>query len=145
MINQNRSVIAAFAAGMISFYLAAKIPEAASYWQNRAPLRRLESQAKKLDIHYSDAVKNPLNAAGKPVVWLITHPNRDRWFYNGDVGKPVSWDGPPPDMVETGVSGSSYGQEVAAHIVKVKSDEIVLKAYVVSIKEKAISSYETSR
>lgn len=132
-ISRKRAVIWIFASGILVgiflCYCALRAPEAIDYWRARAPLRELAREARRHRLGYEDVVKNPGAATGQPVRWFLTHPARDQWFYKGNAGMPVLWDGAPPDMVETGQSGMSHGETVVAIVAGATPQGVLLRGY----------------
>jgi len=108
-------------AGYILFHM----PQAIEEWQNRAEVRQLAREAAQHPLTYQDVLKDPDAAKGRLVSWWITHPGH-YWFYGEDHRLPILWEGPAPDMVETGQSGSSHGAKVVAAVQGVKPLGVVL-------------------
>ncbi len=131
--------------GAVSFYLLSRIPEAVDFYRIKAPLRQMAAEAKVYNLSYEQALIHPADALWKPVRWFLTHPDRKRWLYEGKAAMPISWRGTPPEMSETGQSGSSHGQYVVARIVNVSPSEITLQAYILASTESIVTSFKTSR
>ncbi len=120
-----------FLFGMLASYAAQRLPVAVAYWKARAPVRALAREAGRYDITYDKALQTPSSAIGKPVQWLIMHPNSKLWLYHGDPNKAVTWEGEPPPMPESSGT-SSFEESVVARIVRISSRGIVLRSAMVA-------------
>ena len=133
-------MIGAILAGIFFTYLAFHVPDAIDYWKAREPIRQLGREADRYGLTYGDVLRNPTAAIGKPVRWFVTHPG-DQWFYRGNASMLIVWEDQPPEMVETGQSGSSHGETIIAHVVEVTQRGVVLRAYLMEDAKTTTNSF----
>lgn len=143
--SQAKIFLSGVLAGLFLSYVAARVPQAVSYWEIRTPVRALRHEADGYGLSYEDVLKKPSQAAGKPIRWFLTHPNSSAWLYQGDAAKPIVWAGQPPDMVETGQSGMSHGEDVVAYVVGSTPQGVVLRAFSVARTEKIETNFRVTR
>ena len=108
-----RGLAALLSVGLL-VYLGRLISPAFVGWSSSSGDHDLSSEARRAGITYRDALQRPEWAAGKPVHWFITHPGPGRYYYGGDAGLPIVWQGKEPPIPEIGQNGSSRGDEVLA-------------------------------
>lgn len=116
--------VGALLAVVLLSWIAAWVPQAFRHWSGRESIREQAARARKSDLTYLQALRDP-NAIFKPVRWHLTH-TPGEWYYEGNHSEPVAWAAGEPDLPITGQMGTPNDVVVLATVVGSDGKKVTL-------------------